>query len=326
MTIVLMKKTLALLAVVPLVSLAACGSSDGGGAGGDKVKVAASFYPFAYAVQQVGGDLVDVDNLTSPGVEPHDLELKPKQVAAVQDADLVVFEEHFQNAVDEAVDQADRSDDDTVDVASVVTLKPTQAGGEEEHTHEGEDHEGEEHAEEGHDHGDEDPHTWLDPDNMIAIAKAVESKLAKLDPDHAEQYAANATAFEGELKTLGDDFATGLETCKTRTIVTSHAAFQYLAARYGLTQVPIAGIDPSNEPSPAQLADITKLVKAQGITTIFTEELVSPAIADTIAKETGATTATLDPIEGLSDDTKDETYLTLMRKNLDTLKKANGCS
>ena len=321
-----MKKSLALLAVIPLVSLAACGGStdDSGAGGGGTVSVAASFYPFAYAVQQVGGDLVKVDNLTSPGVEPHDLELKPKQVAAVQDADLVVFEEHFQNAVDEAVDQADRSDDDTVDVAKVVTHKPTQPGGAEEHADE--DHSDGDHAEEGHDHGDEDPHTWLDPDNMIAIPKAVESKLSKLDPDHADEYAANATAFEAELTSLGDDFATGLKTCRTRTIVTSHAAFQYLAARYDLTQVPIAGIDPSNEPSPAQLADITKLVKAQGITTIFTEELVSPAIADTIAKETGATTATLDPIEGLSDKTKNETYLTLMRKNLDTLKKANGCS
>lgn len=317
-----MKKTLAVLAALPLLTLAACGgSSDDGasGTGGDKVTVAASFYPFAYAVEQVGGDHVDVQNLTSPGVEPHDLELKPKQVAAVQDADLVVFEEHFQNAVDEAVDQADRSDDDTVDVASVVTLKPTQPGGEEEPADES-------HGDEGHDHGDEDPHTWLDPDNMIAVAKAVESKLSTIDPTHADEYAANAAAFEDELTTLGDEFATGLKTCETRTIVTSHAAFQYLAARYGLTQVPIAGIDPSNEPSPSQLADITKLVKAEGITTIFTEELVSPAIADTIAKETGATTATLDPIEGLSDDTKGETYLTLMQNNLAALKKANRCS
>ncbi len=317
-----MKKTVAVLAALPLLTLAACGSSSddsASGTGGDKVSVAASFYPFAYAVEQVGGDHVDVQNLTSPGVEPHDLELKPKQVAAVQDADLVVFEEHFQNAVDEAVDQADRSDDDTVDVASVVTLKPTQAGGEEEHADEG-------HGDEGHDHGDEDPHTWLDPDNMIAVAKAVESKLSTIDPAHADEYAANAAAFEDELTTLGDEFTAGLKTCETRTIVTSHAAFQYLAARYGLTQVPIAGIDPSNEPSPSQLADITKLVKAQGITTIFTEELVSPAIADTIAKETGATTATLDPIEGLSDDTKGETYLTLMQKNLAALKKANRCS
>ena len=314
-----MKKTLALCAALPLVlTLAACGGSEDGAAADGKISVAASFYPFAYAAQQVGGDLVDVDNLTAPGVEPHDLELKPKQVAAVQDADLVVFEEHFQAAVDEAVDQADRSDDDTLDVASVVQLKPTQAGAEEEHAGEEDDHD--------HDHGDEDPHTWLDPQNMIAIAKALETKLSAADPDNAQTYADNTTAFVDRLTALDADFASGLATCRTRTIVTSHAAFQYLAARYDLTQVPIAGIDPSNEPSPSQLADITKLVRARGITTIFTEELVSPAIADTIASETGATTATLDPIEGLSSDTKDETYLTLMRKNLATLTKANGCS
>lgn len=307
-----MKKTLPLLAALPLVAvLAACGSSSDDAGSSDTISVAASFYPFAFVAEQVGGDHVDVDNLTSPGVEPHDLELKPKQVGAVQDADLVVFEEHFQAAVDDAVDQADRSDDGTLDVASVVTLKPTQKGAEEGH---------------GDDHGDDDPHTWLDPDNMIAITKAVASKLSAIDPDHAADYLGNAAALESELLSLDLDFKTGLQTCENRTIVTSHAAFQYLAARYDLTQVPIAGIDPGNEPSPAQLADITKLVRAQGITTIFTEELVSPAIADTIATETGATTATLDPIEGLSDDTADETYLTLMRKNLQTLEKANRCS
>lgn len=307
-----MKKLLPLAAALPIVALlAACGTTA---ADDGRPTVAASFYPFAFVAEQVGGSLVNVDNLTSPGVEPHDLELKPKQVGTVQDADLVIYEEHFQAAVDEAVDQADRSAEGTLDVASVVTLKPTQSGGEEGH------------EEEGHDHGNEDPHTWLDPDNMIAITRAVESKLSTLDPDHADDYAANAARLEAELTTLGTDFTTGLETCTTRTIVTSHAAFQYLAARFDLTQVPIAGIDPSNEPSPSQLGDITQLVRKEGITTIFTEELVSPAIADTIAKETGATTATLDPIEGLSDDTKDQTYLTLMEKNLTALKKANRCS
>lgn len=312
-----MKKTLVLLAALPLASLlTACGDSSGSGDG--KVSVAASLYPFAVVAERVGGSLVDVQNLTAPGVEPHDLELKPKQVGTVEDADLVIYEEHFQEAVDEAVDQADRSEGGTLDVASVVTLKPTQAGTEEEH--------GDEENGDDHDHGDDDPHTWLDPDNMIAITEAVTQKLSAIDPEHADSYAANAATFVDELTTLGADFETGLATCRTRTIVTSHAAFQYLAARYDLTQVPIAGIDPSNEPSPAQLGDITQLVKAQGITTIFTEELVSPAIADTIAKETGATTATLDPIEGLSDDTADETYLTLMEKNLAALKKANSCS
>jgi len=311
MRIIPMKKPLALLGALPLVLLlAACGSSAKGDGG--TTSVVASFYPFAYVAEQVGGSHVDVTNLTSPGVEPHDLELKPKQVGRVQDADLVVYEKHFQAAVDDAVDQAGRSDKDTVDVAQVVKLKKLQAGAEEEGH--------------GHDHGDEDPHTWLDPENMVAVTKAVEARLSAVDPDHAADYAANASKLVSELETLGSDFATGLKTCKNRTIVTSHAAFQYLAARYDLTQVPIAGIDPANEPSPSQLADITRLVRKEKITTIFTEELVSPAIADTIAKETGATTATLDPIEGLSDATKGQTYLTLMRKNLETLRKANSCS
>jgi zinc transport system substrate-binding protein len=308
-----MKKPLILLAAVPLIALlAACGSSSGGD---DKTSVVASFYPFAFIAEQVGGDFVDVQNLTAPGGEPHDLELKPKQVAAVQDADLVIYEKHFQAAVDEAVDRAGRSADDIVDADSVLTVLPTQAGAEEEGHDEGD-----------HDHGDEDPHTWLDPTNMVTMTKAVAERLSTLDPDHADTYQANADALIARLTTLDADFTAGLKTCERQTIVTSHAAFQYLAKRYGLTQVPIAGIDPTNEPSPAQLGSITKLVRAEGITTIFTEELVSPAIADTIAKETGATTATLDPIEGLSDETKNETYLTLMAKNLTTLQKANSCS
>lgn len=308
---IVMKKSLLLLASIPLIaSLAACGtdSPDDG-----KVSVVASFYPFAYVAEQVGGTYVDVDNLTTPGVEPHDLELKPKQVAAVQDADLVVYQSHFQTAVDEAVDQAGRSDDDTLDVSSLVQLKPA-IGDEEEH-----------HVDDGHDHGDEDPHTWLDPTNMIAVAKGVATQLAAADPAHAAEYTANAEKLVAELSDLDTSFQEGLKTCKTRTIVTSHAAFQYLAARYNLQQVAIAGIDPTSEPSPAQLAKITDLVRNDNISTIFTEELVSPAIADTIANETGATTATLDPIEGLSQATKNETYLTLMRKNLAALQKANTC-
>ncbi|GAA3529141.1 zinc ABC transporter substrate-binding protein [Aeromicrobium panaciterrae] len=316
-----MKKPLALLAAAPLVALlAACGANakDDG-----KTSVVASFYPFAYVAEQVGGSFVDVQNLTSPGAEPHDLELKPKQVAAVQDADLVIFEKHFQAAVDQAVEQADRPKGATVDADAELTVLPAQPGAEEEDAHDHGDEEG--HEEDAHDHGDEDPHTWLDPANMITMTKAISSRLASIDPDHASDYEANADALIGKLEALDTAFANGLTTCERRTIVTSHAAFQYLAKRYNLTQVPIAGLDPSNEPSPAQLGDITKLVRKEGITTIFTEELVSPAIADTIARETGATTATLDPIEGLSDETSDETYLTLMDKNLAILKKANSC-
>ena len=287
-----MKKPALLLGALLFASLlAACGDDAQSG----DTRVVASFYPFAYVAEQVGGTHVDVDNLTSPGVEPHDVELKPKQVGSVQTADLVVYQRGFQSAIDNAVDRADRVKADVIDVA---TLVPT----------------------------DQDPHTWLDPRTLVAVSQAVASRLSEADPDHAASYQANADRLEAQLVTLDEDFAAGLKTCRTRTIVTSHAAFGHLAERYDLTQVPIAGIDPTNEPTPSELAEISTLVRREKITTVFTEALVSPAIAETVARETGARTASLDPVEGLSDITGDETYLTLMRRNLDELRKANSCS
>lgn len=304
-----MKTPVGLLACLPLVALlAACG--DDGQA--DGTRVVASFYPFAYVAEQVGGTHVDVENLTSPGGEPHDLELKPRQIADVQTADLVVYQRDFQAAVDTAVDQADRPAENVLDIAEIVES-------------EGE-HQDEGHEEEGHEHGDVDPHTWLDPRTMMTVTREVAKRLSDTDPDHADAFVANADRLVGELEQLDGDFEAGLKTCRSRTIVTSHAAFHYLAERYDLTQVAIAGIDPSNEPSPAQLADISDLVEREGISTIFTEELVSPAIADTVARETGATTATLDPVEGLGSGTSDETYLTLMKGNLEAIRKANDCT
>jgi zinc transport system substrate-binding protein len=300
-----MKTSPVLLGALPLVSLlAACGSDAQSG----DTRVVASFYPYAYVAEQVGGTHVDVDNLTSPGVEPHDVELKPRQVGAVQDADLVIYQRGFQSAVDGAVDQADRSGDDVLDVATIVQQDETSAA--------------DSHEDEAHD----DPHTWLDPTTMITVAHEVEKRLTDADPDHASEFAANARRLDRELTRLDTEFSDGLKTCRTRTIVTSHAAFHYLAERYRLTQVPIAGIDPTNEPTPAQLATISSLVKREKITTVFAEELVSPAIAETVARETGARTATLDPIEGLGDNGGDETYVTLMRRNLNAIRTANGCT
>lgn len=287
-----MKTSIVLLGALPLVSLlAACG----GDAQSGDTRVVASFYPYAYVAEQVGGTHVEVDNLTSPGVEPHDVELKPKQVGAVQDADLVVYQRGFQSAVDAAVERADRADSDVVDVSDLVPSS-------------------------------RDPHTWLDPQSMIAVTKAVAKKLSEADPDHASSYAANATRLEQQLDDLDRDLAAGLESCRIRTIVTSHAAFGHLAERYDLTQVAIAGIDPTNEPTPSKLAEISALVRRERVTTVFTEELVSPAIAKTVARETGASIATLDPVEGLGDNTRNETYLTLMRHNLEAIRKANGCT
>jgi zinc transport system substrate-binding protein len=321
----LSQRVLATLSVVPLaVGLAACGS-DGSGGADDTLRISAAAYPFAYAAERIGGTMVDVDNLTSPGVEPHDAELTPRQLGEIRDSDLVVFLDGFQPQVDAAIEQADLDKQALLDVADVVTLLDASDDG---HTHvEGEeDHADEDHADEGHDHGAVDPHVWLDPMRMKAVADAVADRLADLDPDNAETYRENAATFDEELTALDSDFRTGLAQCETRTFVTSHAAFGYLADAYDLEQVAIAGIEPNTEPSTQQLAAIVDLVKSAGITTVFTEELTSPRTADTIAREAGVTTAVLSPIEGLSDDTEDETYLSLMRQNLAALKKANRCS
>lgn len=317
-----------LLAVPALaLVLTACGGS--GSDDGGKPEVVAAFYPYAWAAEQVGGDLVDVTSLTSPGVEAHDLELTAKQVASVQDADLVIYQHQFQAAVDDAVERAGRDEGTTLDVAEEVELLDAAESehghdhGEDEHAHEEEGHEGHDHA---HDHGDTDPHVWLDPTNMEKVVAAVADHLSEVDPDHADEYAANAETVTSELTTLDEAFTTTLAKCQSRTIVTSHAAFAYLAHQYDLEQISIAGIDPSNEPSAAQLAAISDEVKEEGVTTIFTERLVSPAVAETVARQTGARTAVLDPLEGLSDETSQETYLTIMEANLQAIATANGCA
>jgi zinc transport system substrate-binding protein len=297
-------KPLALLgAIASMLLLAAC--SDGN-ASSDRPLVVASFYPFAFVAEQVGGDTIDVENLTQPGAEPHDLEVDPQQVADLTKASLVIFERGFQPAVDDGVDQAGVSDDAALDVTDVVTLTAATEGSDGE--------------------SDFDPHVWLDPVAMEQITKAVADRLIEIDPQHQKAYERNRDQLLGNLRQLDAAYEQGLADCERRMIVTSHDAFGYLARRYGLEQVPIAGIDPHAEPSPSEQADISDLVEQDGITTIFTETLVSDDVAESIADETGVEVATLDPIEGLSDDTADDTYLTLMRSNLEALREANGCT
>ena len=344
-----MRKTVGPLAAALLTvpALAACGAQAGDDA---DLTVVASFYPVAFVSERVAGDLATVDVLSRPGTDAHDLELTPQQIASVQDADVVVYQSGFQAAVDDAVAAADRDDATVVDSAEGVDPVADDADG---HDHESDDDHGEDHGDHGddshddhdhdhgddehshedeaddhsdHDHGPNDPHLWLDPANMVELTRSVESALATADPDNAETYAANAEALVEELETLDTDFSEGVATCERRDIVVSHAAFGYLAGAYDLEQIAINGLDPSNEPSAAQLAQISDLVQDEDITTVFTERLVSSAVADTVAREAGVETAVLDPIEGLTDETADEDYISLMRQNLEAITQANDCS
>ncbi|TDE01325.1 metal ABC transporter substrate-binding protein [Jiangella asiatica] len=312
------------------LALTGCGSDDAS-AGADGPTVLASFYPLAFVAERVAGDAASVGNLTQAGGEPHDLELSARQVGEVSDADLIVYLAGFQPSVDEAVEQ--NADDRGLDTAELVPLLEETGDEHSEDEHSGEhseDEHSDEHSDEheGHDHGDlaGDPHIWLDPTNLEPIAEAVADRLADLDPDNADVFHANADDLIADLTALDEEFAAGLAQCERAVFVVAHEAFGYLADRYGLEQVGISGIDPDAEPSPERLAEVHDAVEAEGVTTIFYERLVSPDVAETLADDLGVEAAVLDPIEGLTDDTADEDYLTLMRANLAALRTANGCS
>jgi len=324
MRIIVMKSRTRLVFALPLLSalsLSACASggpaetSAPGTAGADAapLTVMASFYPLQYVAEQVGGDLVKVESLTPPGTEPHDLELSPASVASLEGAATVVYLSGFQPAVDDAIKQA--SPANVLDVSAVADLEagPSKAGESEEA-----------HAGEAAGAGGRDLHFWLDPERLAKAAHSVAGELGKVDPGNAGAYKANAEALAGKLTALDKDFSQGLATCATRTVVVSHEAYGYLTEKYELKQVGISGLEPDTEPSPARLAEIGEVVKAEGVTTIFSETLVNPKVAETFAADLGIKTAVLDPLEGLTDDSSD--YEKTMRQNLEALRSALSCS
>jgi zinc transport system substrate-binding protein len=281
-----------------LVGVTGCAAFSDDNPGG-KVTVAAAFYPLAFVAESVGGTEVKVTNLTQPGQEQHDLSLSIRETAEIEDADLVLVEHGFQPPVDDAVGQV--ATGRVVDVADVVDLRDSTE-----------------------DAGEKDPHFWQDPALMATLTDKVADELADIDPEHAATYHANADALVAELDQLSSDYERGLSGCARDTIVVSHDAFAYLA-RFGLRVEGIAGLSPDAEPTPADLARLQELIRTDGITTVFSERLVSPRLAQTLADDLGVTTAVLDPIEGLSDQTADDNYVSLMLANLAALEEANGC-
>lgn len=287
--------------------LAGCGAVAGEGPD-DRREVVASFYPLAWVTEQVAGDGWTVTNLTSPGGEPHDLELSIRATASLAEADLVVYLADFQPAVDDAV--ATNAEGEILEVGATVDLRSA--------SH----RPGDDHAAEGR--GDLDPHFWQDPARMADLARAVADELAGLDEGHADEYRSAGAELAADLEQLDAAYAEGLAGCERDLVVVSHDAFGYLE-KYGLHLEPIAGLSPDAEPTPAALARLTELIREEGVTTVFSERLASPAMAETLASDVGVSTAVLDPLEGLTDETSDEDYLSLMRSNLAALREANGC-
>ena len=271
----------------------------------------AGLYPFVFLTERIGGDFVAVENLTKPGAEPHDLELTAQQVALIDSSDLTVYEATLQPGVDAAIKETNPAH--ILDVTTIVPLQPL--------------------ADDSDEHGDDededthglDPHIWLDPTYMATLADAIAGQLMTIDPAHAEAYTVNRDALNSDLTSLDTAFSTGLAQCERTQFITTHAAFGYLATRYGLTQVPIAGLSPDAEPSPDRIAAIHTIARDTGITTIFFETLVSPDLASTIADDLGLRTDVLDPLEGITNTSRGTDYLSIMEANLQALKEANGC-
>ncbi|MCX5343747.1 metal ABC transporter substrate-binding protein [Streptomyces atratus] len=299
--------------VLGLTALTACSASDAADhKNGDKLNVVASFYPMQFLAEQIGGKHVSVTTLTKPGVEPHDLELTPRQIGGLGDADYILYLKGIQPAVDDAIKQSGSKG--AVDASTLTVL-------EDHGTETGADEHGHEH------HGDEagaDPHIWLDPVKYAEVAKGVGKSLEKTDPDHAADYRKNTDALVDKLDALNTAYETGLKDTATKTFITTHSAFGYLAERYGLTQEGIAGVDPEAEPSPARISEIHTVARKNKVTTVFFETLASDKTAKTLAKDTGLKTDVLDPLEGITDKSKGDNYIEVMQSNLAALQKALG--
>lgn len=313
---------LASATVLGLTALTACSSSGAADKNGDgKLSVTASFYPMQYLAQEIGGDHVSVDTLTKPGVEPHDLELSPRQTATLGESDVILYLKGIQPAVDDAIGQSGVKN--TVDAATLTKLEKHGTGV-------GHDHGGDEHSEEdehGHDHESEagaDPHIWLDPVKYAEVAEGVGKALEKADPDHAAAYKKNTKALVEKLDGLNTKFEDGLKKTESKTFITTHSAFGYLAERYGLDQEGISGVDPESDPSPARIKELQDIAKEDKVSTVFFETLASDKTAKTLANDAGLKTDVLDPLEGITGKSKGDDYIEVMESNLGALEKALG--
>ncbi|MDR9745980.1 metal ABC transporter substrate-binding protein [Paenibacillus sp. FSL F4-0087] len=351
------KSALALLFSLTLI-VAGCGqnqsASDSGTSSANtpvpaeteeaKLNVEVSFYPMYEFTKNVAGDLANVHTLVPAGMEPHDWEPTPQDMASIEKADVLVYNgAGMESWIDQVTDSLSNSKLIQVEASHGIDLLEGSEEDEHDHEHgdttdthdhadeattEEHDHDHDAEAEEGHthdhDHGGLDPHVWLSPALAVKEVRNIEAGLAQAAPEHADQFKQNADAYIAKLEALDQDFKAAVADSKRKDFITQHAAFGYLAQEYGLQQVPIAGLSPEQEPSAAQMASVIDFAKEHQVKTIFFETLVSSKVSETIANEVGAKTAVLNPIEGLTEEeiAAGMDYIGVMRQNLEALKLA----
>ncbi|WP_405838209.1 metal ABC transporter substrate-binding protein [Streptomyces platensis] len=308
--------TLAGVSVLGLLALSACSPSGGARTEDGKLRVTASFYPMEFLARQIGGKHVEVTSLTKPGAEPHDLELSPQQTAQLGESGAVLYLKGLQPAVDEAVAQSGAKH--VADAAALTSLEEHGTEVDGHHHTTGDNHS---HSES---EGGKDPHIWLDPVRYAEVAKGVNKTLAKADPDHKAAYQKNTDALVKKLDGLNTAFKDGLKKRSSDTFLTTHAAFGYLAERYGLTEEAISGLDPEAEPSAKRIRDLHTLAREHHVSTVFFETIANPATAKALAGDLHLKTDVLDPLEGINAKSRGTDYFGVQRANLAALQKALG--
>lgn len=308
----------------------------------NKLQVMASFYTMYDFAQKIGGEHVQVTCMVPSGTEPHDWEPSTKDITRMEQADVFIYNgagmEHWVSDV-----LAGLSNKKLISVEASQGVSLLRSAEEED----GHDHADEEDAavsnaaaheddaadhtvvaapdgHDGHEHGEYDPHVWLDPMNAKQEMQNICEAFSKADPEHRADYQANYEKWEKQLDELDKIYQTTLENLSERNIVVAHEAYGYLCRRYNLTQVSIEGMSPDSEPDPGRMADIIDFVRANNVRAIFFEELSGSRTAETVAAETGVKLLTLSPLEGLSD-RQEETggdYFSVMEENLQQLTEA----
>lgn len=308
----LKKGSLLIASLAILFIMVGCGNQEAT-KDSTKLQIVTSFYPMYDFTQNVAGDNAEVSVLMKAGTEPHDYEPSAKDIAKIADSDVFVYNsKEMETWVSSVLTNIDTKKTVVVDASQGIDLL--------EGNHSDDETEAEH---EGHSHA-HDPHIWLDPVLAQKQVDTIKEGIIKADTKNKETYEKNALAYKEKLAALNEKFEMGLKNAKNRTFVTQHAAFAYLANRYDLEQVAIAGLSPDQEPSPAKLAELNDFIKENNIKIIYFAETASPKIAKTVANETGAKLEVLSPIEGITQEEleKGVDYIKVMEKNLEALEKA----
>jgi len=312
-----MKKTLIILAVIFLFTMAWIYQKNQikveTNSNETKLQISTSFYPLYFFTKEITKDKAEVINLTKTGGEPHDFEPSPRDILAIEQSQLLIVNgAFFENWLDKFSNELNQKEVKVLKVAeNLATLKS-------EDDHEGEVSENEETV---------DPHIWLDPVLAQKQVTMIKQELQSIDPANAAFYETNSQTLIQNLEILHQEFIGKLQNCQNQEIITSHAAFAYMAKRYNFEQIAIQGLNPDEDPSPAKIAELSNLAKSKNINYIFFETLLSPKIARTIAEEIGAQTLVFNPLEGLTSEEEENSqdYFTIQRDNLNNLSLALNC-